>query len=96
MGKKDELIEKTIDARDEEIARLKEAWIPVTERLPEKTDAYWVTRLVDGGKSATIYQRGFIADDPESEQWWRRHYTAWTPIYCLEPYRAALKEGEDG
>lgn len=59
-------------------------WIPVTERLPEETNAYMVTTPAFGGRVHTSV--AVWMDD----QWWiEQPVIAWMPMLKPEPYEEA-------
>jgi hypothetical protein len=60
------------------------AWIPVSERLPDDNGEYWVTRILRSGSITCI--RLFIVGDEDSKVQWQTCYAAWMPLNKPEPY----------
>lgn len=64
--------------------RQKNRWIPVAERLPEKTGDYWVAmRHLDGSIST---EKMFWSPEWPYEDAWREVVVAWQAYYYPEPF----------
>lgn len=81
--KVDELYLKKCQEVSELTKRMR--WIPVKERLPEKSGVYWTTmRHTDGSLSTERY---YWKSEYWNKQAWKEVVVAWKPYDCPEPYR---------
>ena len=68
-----------------EIEGMIHKWIPIKERLPEKSGVYWTTmRHTDGSLSTERY---YWKSEYWNKQAWKEVVVAWKPYDCPEPYR---------
>ena len=72
-----------MDAFDEYVDSNEPHWIPVTERLPEKSGLYQVTDM-----QGNVVRYVFNVSE-SSEEYWRRCVKAWMPL--PEPYKGVTE-----
>lgn len=79
-----EAIETGLEPEEILDSKLRDNWVPVAERLPDKPGDYWVAmRHLDG--SVTTVKMFWNPDWPHEDAW-NEVVVAWQPYYYPEPF----------
>ena len=79
-----EAIETGLEPEEILDSKLRANWVPVAERLPDRSGDYWVTMRHLDGCVTTV--KLFWSHDWPHEDAWNEVVVAWQPYYYPEPF----------